>query len=110
MRVFSYIARVDHALRLVWPVAALILAVHSSAAESIQIHVYSNHFEVEGRRFASVEELSDALRGRDLGRTLAVAIAECGTGAKLRELGALLRERGIVSVDYTRGPIPCESQ
>ena len=67
-------------------------------AKSHRIEVYATHYVVDGEKLASPDDVRTRVKEFPPG-TFAIAIRECGAGARREELGEMLRE---LTQEYVR--------
>jgi len=78
------------ALVLVASVCLFVMAgAHPQPSTTVIVWVFRDHFEVNGQRASSGDELREITRGRSIG----YSVRECGADERLRELMAILEER-----------------
>jgi hypothetical protein len=83
------------------------VVAHAQSSATVMVYVFRDHFEVDGQRFSSVDELRQIPRDRSIG----YSIRECGADDRLRELLTFLGERADgrpLNVLRERFPLQCE--
>jgi hypothetical protein len=74
----------------VYALVLSLLAGTSAAATTVIVNVYRDHFEMNGRVLASVDEVREQTRGLE---SLGYSVRECGAEARVREFVLMLSER-----------------